>query len=146
MATIIKKNTDIFTLDVDVLVNPVNTRGVMGAGLALQFKQRYPLNYAAYREKCLAKDFKVGKMFLFEEKGKIIANVATKEHWKDNSHIINVAGCVLELFLYLRKDPTKSIAIPALGCGLGGLKWENVSEIIFTFTKRLPNDCYVLEP
>ena len=136
---------DIFEQDVDALVNPVNCEGVMGAGLARQFRQRYPDMYEMYKEICESglRYYPGDYMgYYIKEEGIWIFNVATKYKWRDSSKIEYVDAGVRNIATLLRNQwkeerPIKSIAIPALGCGLGGLDWDDVRPIM---KKRLQSN------
>ena len=129
---------NIFEQDVDALVNPVNCEGVMGAGLAKQFKEKYPNMYKEYRKICKnGRPFFPGdRMSFFIEKDNLwVINLATKYLWKDNSQLEYIDLGVKNIAGLLRsqqnaKHPINSIAIPALGCGLGGLRWKDVKKIM----------------
>lgn len=130
MPTINWKHGDILDEYVQVLVNPVNTIGVMGAGLALQFKQKFPDMYEYYKEICSAGIFLEGQNLTYDTKWEdrhiTILNVATKGHWRDKSNLAIIDKCITNIYEYIADNNIESIAIPALGCGLGGLKWPSV--------------------
>lgn len=114
---------------VDALVNPVNTVGVMGKGLALQFKKAFPANTRAYEAACKRGEVRVGAMFVFEtgrECPRFVVNVPTKEHWRSPSKMAYVDDGLVALVAEVRARGIRSIAIPALGAGLGGLAWDDV--------------------
>jgi O-acetyl-ADP-ribose deacetylase (regulator of RNase III) len=121
---------DIFADDAEALVNPVNCFGVMGKGLALEFKKRFPKNFKAYELCCELRYLNSGGIFTYVENGRMIINVATKYHWKYPSSIQSVSLCLREIRLSINLNEIKSIAIPALGCGLGGLSWAEVKPLI----------------
>lgn len=129
---------NIFDIDADVIVNPVNTVGVMGGGLALQFKNRFPKMFEHYKAKCKDGSLKIGSIDWFckevnQNTGneKYIVNLPTKEHWKDPSKIEYIEKGIDALIELLLKDEyIKTVAIPKLGCGLGGLDWNDVKKII----------------
>lgn len=136
------KNQDIFESKAKVLVNPVNCVGVMGKGLALQFKQRFPQNYKEYRKFCDRDEFKVGNLIIFgPENNKIIINFPTKVHWRDSSRYEYIELGLQKLVTYdgFKRYDIKSIAIPPLGCGLGGLDWNKVKPMIIEAFKDLPD-------
>lgn len=112
------------------LVNPVNCVGVMGAGLALQFKRRFPSNFAAYQDDCRSGILHPGRVTLFREAGCWIVNFPTKDHWRDPSRLEWVESGLAYLRKVLDLDRIRSVAVPALGCGLGGLKWPDVKQAI----------------
>lgn len=124
-----------------LLINPVNTVGVMGSGLAEQFRNRYPKNYKAYREHCFSvKTFNEYKYFAMEEKGKIIFNFASKEHYSNFSNLGYIRRSLVMLLLYLEKHKIPSIAIPPVGCGLGGLEEKNVLHLILYYLRQVTYD------
>lgn len=122
----------IFDSDAEVLVNPVNTFGVMGAGLALQFREKYPSVYTAYNIACKQGRVRIGEMFVVEGTGGTgtvtIVHFPTKEHWQAPSRIEYVEKGLISLVDVVRGR--SSVAIPALGCGLGGLPWPAVRALI----------------
>jgi O-acetyl-ADP-ribose deacetylase (regulator of RNase III) len=139
--TIEYKRGNIFTEDAEALVNAVNCVGVMGRGIALQFKQAYPANCKAYEDACRRGDVKPGRMFVFETPREgtacgcgapyvYIINFPTKRHWKDMSRIEDIESGLLALAAEIRNRGIRSIALPPLGCGLGGLAWSDVRSSI----------------
>jgi O-acetyl-ADP-ribose deacetylase (regulator of RNase III) len=138
---------DIFTAQVEALVNPVNCVGVMGKGLAAQFKANYPENFTAYALACKFKEVVPGRMFCFEtgkDNPKWIINFPTKRHWKDVSHVEDILFGLGSLAKEIENKKIKSIAIPALGCGLGGLKWANVRPLIEQKLEKLCKDVQII--
>jgi O-acetyl-ADP-ribose deacetylase (regulator of RNase III) len=131
---IITKTGDIFLEEVEAIVNPVNCVGVMGKGLALQFKERFPENFNAYKEACKNTEVTIGKMHIYRYDhlavNRYIVNFPTKRHWKDRSYINDIEEGLKDLQQVINRLNIKSIAIPALGCGLGGLPWKDVSRVI----------------
>ena len=129
---------DLLSAPVEALVNTVNTVGVMGKGIALQFKERFPGNYAAYRNACRHGEVVVGKMFVSEERSmidgvnKIIINFPTKKHWRSPSQLEYVEEGLVDLSRIIAAKNIKNIAIPPLGCGNGGLDWSVVKKMIET--------------
>ena len=133
------------------LVNTVNTIGVMGKGIALQFKKAYPNNYKSYSLACKNNEVKVGKMFVtidsnFSSGEKIIINFPTKKNWRKPSEYIFIEEGLDDLIDVIIRNQIKSIAIPPLGSGNGGLKWEKVKKIIEEKLGKLEIDIYVFEP
>lgn len=118
----------------EVLVNAVNTVGVMGKGIALAFKQRFDLNYRLYAAACHAGEVRVGRMFVTETGEpagpRWIVNFPTKQHWRQPSQLAWVAAGLADLHRFIRLNGVRSIAIPALGAGLGGLAWPDVRAAI----------------
>ena len=123
---------DILKSDSKILVNPVNCVGVMGKGLALKFKDKFPKNYKLYKEACKRGRVRIGSPFVFsDESSRYILNFPTKEHWRDPSYIENIEIGLEVLKKTLTTLPELSISIPALGCGCGELDWEqNVKPLL----------------
>jgi O-acetyl-ADP-ribose deacetylase (regulator of RNase III) len=119
---------DIFADDAEAIVNPVNCVGVMGKGLALQFKRRLPVNYGQYRLACEAGEVKPGEMHVSENEGgyRWIVNFPTKRHYRSKSRIEDVRSGLTGLRALIERHEIGSIAVPALGSGLGGLEWSVV--------------------
>jgi O-acetyl-ADP-ribose deacetylase (regulator of RNase III) len=120
--------------DVEALVNPVNTAGVMGKGLALQFKQAYPDNFRVYRNACDLGFVRLGRIFMYATNlpgnPRFILNFPTKGHWRDASRLGDIKAGLDDLRQFIADFKVRSIAIPALGCGLGGLDWDDVRPLI----------------
>lgn len=118
--------------DVDALVNTVNTVGVMGKGIALQFKRAFPDNFAAYARACRAGEVEVGRMLVVERLAspRYIINFPTKKHWSRPSQLSYVKDGLVDLVDQVTRRGIRSIAIPPLGAGNGGLPWEQVRPII----------------
>jgi len=127
----------------EALVNTVNCVGVMGRGIALQFKKAYPENYKAYKKACDNKLVKPGQVFTYEtgplSSPRFIINFPTKRHWKDKSRLDDIKTGLNNLVETLKKLDIKSISIPSLGCGLGGLDWKEVRPLIEKALTQLPN-------
>jgi O-acetyl-ADP-ribose deacetylase (regulator of RNase III) len=123
---------NLFEADVEALVNAVNTVGVMGAGLALQFKETFPANFKAYAAECKAKRLVVGRVFVFEQASapRYLINFPTKQHWKGALKPEYVRDGLVDLVAQVERLGIASIAVPALGCGLGGLEWSEVRPMI----------------
>ena len=122
---------NIFNADVEALVNPVNCVGIMGRGLAAHFKIMFPGNFKAYAKACKNNELRPGRLFVYDRgwlsKPRYIINFATKGHWRDNSRMTDIETGLGDLVVYMmQKTGIESIAIPALGCGLGGLQWADV--------------------
>lgn len=127
----------------EALVNTVNTVGVMGKGIALQFKKAFPDNFKAYAEACKRGEVRLGKMFLYPhprlEYPKYIINFPTKHHWKSRSRIQDIQSGLEDLVKLVDELKLESIAIPPLGCGLGGLSWPNVRLLVEKAFANHPN-------
>lgn len=130
------KTGSIFKSDAIALVNPVNCVGVSGSGLAAQFKERYAPNYRFYRAACNANQVMLGKMYITHgpdgDLHRYIINFPTKQHWKDLSHMSSISEGLKDLRNCLAKLNIQSVAIPQIGCGLGGLSWTLVKPVILS--------------
>ena len=142
---------DIFKSDVEAIVNTVNTEGIMGKGLALQFKKRFPDNFKAYEKFCKDGLLFVGNMFIFPTNAlsgpRYIINFPTKKSWKNKSKIEDIRQGLSSLVRDIQALKIHSIAIPPLGCGLGGLSWNEVKQAIEeAFTDQNQLEVLVYEP
>ena len=121
---------DILAEDAEALVNTVNCVGVMGRGIALQFKKAYPQNFQAYAEACERGEVQPGRMFVYETGAltnpRYIVNFPTKRHWRSNSRMADIDSGLRDLTNVIRERGIRSIAVPPLGSGLGGLEWRHV--------------------
>lgn len=120
--------------DVDAIVNAVNCVGVMGKGIALQFKNKWPANFTAYAAACKVGDVRPGRMFVFDSGGLVqpsfIVNFPTKDHWRGSSRIEFIRDGLVDLVSVVRQLGIRSVAVPPLGCGNGGLDWADVRPLI----------------
>lgn len=121
---------DLLKSNAQALVNTVNCEGYMGKGIAYQFKLEYPQNNESYIKACKSGALTVGKMHYYNEKGKIIINFPTKDKWRAKSKIEYIESGLDELILSINSLNIKSIAIPPLGSGNGGLIWSDVKKLI----------------
>jgi|AntRauMFilla1563_2_1112583.scaffolds.fasta_scaffold00034_3 O-acetyl-ADP-ribose deacetylase (regulator of RNase III) len=142
---------NILDSEAHAIVNTVNTVGVMGKGIALQFKKAYPNNYKTYSIACKNKEVVVGKMFVTTDINissgeKLIINFPTKQHWRKPSEYIYIEDGLNDLVNVIKLNQIKSMAIPPLGAGNGGLKWEKVKKIIEDKLSHLDIEIYVFEP
>ena len=142
---------DILAADAEVLVNTVNCVGVMGRGIALQFKNRFPANFKAYAAACKRNEVRPGKMFVFDTRElswpRYVINFPTKRHWRGKSRIEDIRAGLEALVEEIRARGIRSVAIPPLGSGLGGLDWNEVRPLIEEAMEALPNvDVLVFEP
>ncbi|ACF00621.1 Appr-1-p processing domain protein [Rhodopseudomonas palustris TIE-1] len=128
---------------VDAIVNTVNTVGVMGKGIALQFKRKWPANAKAYEAACKRGEVVPGKMFVFDNGGliapKFIINFPTKRHWRQPSRMADIEAGLVDLIVQIRHLQIRSIALPPLGCGNGGLDWDQVRPKIEAAFRELPD-------
>lgn len=141
------KGTNIFSVDANVLVCPVNTKGVMGAGLAKQFAAIYPGQSRQYINACNADRIKPGDCFFSEHESyeHELAFIATKDHWKYPSQLEWVEAGVQSL---AQQNDTRYswIAMPAIGCGLGGLPWISVQEVLERVLSKCDFTTYIIPP
>jgi len=136
---------------VDAVVNTVNTKGVMGKGIALMFKEAFPENFKAYASACKQDEVIVGKMFVTQSPSltgpRYIINFPTKKHWIHPSKLEYVTKGLEDLVRIIRENKIHSIALPPLGCGNGGLEWDVVKKHIEGYLGQLPEvDVLVYEP
>lgn len=138
---------DILKADAQALVNTVNCVGVMGRGIALQFKKKFPENFDAYERACRAGEMVPGNVHVFDMGAmfnpRYVINFPTKKHWRAHSRIEDIVAGLESLVAVVRDRRIKSIAIPPLGCGLGGLDWAEVRPLIVQAFAGL-NDVEVL--
>lgn len=137
--------------EVEALVNTVNTVGVMGRGIALMFKERYPENFRAYAAACKAGDMRIGRMFVTATGEWIgprwIINFPTKEHWRQPSRPEWIEAGLRDLVRVVREKKIRSLALPPLGCGNGGLNWRDVRPLIEQALESIPTvEAIVFEP
>lgn len=134
---------DILKADVEAIVNTVNCVGVMGRGIALQFKKAWPDNFKAYAAACGNQQVQPGRMFVFETgqlaNPRYIINFPTKRHWRGASRMEDIEVGLLDLVSTIREQGIQSIAIPPLGSGLGGLDWQQVKPRIEQAMSVLPD-------
>lgn len=143
------KQGDIFKSSCEVIVNPINCVGVMGGGLALAFKKKFPEHFETYKKMCQNGEIKVGELYVIDgdENHKVLL-FPTKIHWKNPSLMEYVVDGLKYLAENYEKMDIKSVAIPAIGCGLGDLNWEDVKEQITSVLSELDNkiDIEIYEP
>ena len=137
--------------DVDAIVNTVNCVGVMGKGIALQFKNKWPDNFVAYQAACKAGQVRPGRMMVFDAgayaQPHYIINFPTKDHWRGKSQLAFIRDGLQDLVAQVRALGIQSIAVPPLGCGNGGLNWAEVRPLIESAFAALPDvDVRLFEP
>lgn len=124
------KTGDILAEDAEALVNTVNCVGIMGRGIALQFKKAFPENFLVYAEACERGEVRPGRMFVFKTRQltnpRYIINFPTKRHWRGDSRIEDIHAGLKDLATVIRELNIRSVAVPPLGSGLGGLEWDDV--------------------
>jgi len=129
---------------VDALVNTVNIVAIMGKGIALQFKQAFPVMFREYEKACKAGEVQLGRMHIFDLGGLVggprwIINFPTKGHWRDRSRLTDIETGLEDLVSIVRRLGIRSVAIQPLGCGNGGLNWEDVRPRIELAFVNLPD-------
>lgn len=146
-------NEDIFESNADLLVNPVNCMGVMGKGLAKAIADRYPIILHPYKKACRSGDLMIGNIQVLDTLRDTppfyIANLPTKNHWKHPSELEYVISGTLALLEWLETHAMSNVtkvAVPALGCGLGGLNWEEVKPELKELFQVSTNIDFLLYP
>lgn len=137
---------DIFDSKAGTLVNPVNTMGTAGKGLAKLFKEKYPQSFKEYYSRCRMKEFKVGVPFAFPEDGKLILFIATKTDWQLPSRMGFIIAGIKGIIWAISEFQLSAIAIPALGCGEGGLDWNVVKATMEASFMHLDCNIEIYEP
>lgn len=134
---------NLFDSPAQVIVNTVNTVGVMGKGIALEFKKRYPDMFTAYRTACEKHQLTIGKLMLWRSPDHWVLMFPTKENWRSPSKLEYIEqGLFKFVTTYAEKNVT-SIAFPKLGCGNGELNWDDVRPLMEKYLKPLPIDVYI---
>lgn len=139
---------DLLQSDAEALVNTVNCEGYMGKGIAYQFKLKFPETNADYVKLCKRGDLRPGKLHYFKECGKTVINFPTKDKWREKSKIEYIENGLDTLIDLVHNLGIKSIAIPPLGSGNGGLKWDDVKKVISGKLNDLSGtvDVFIYEP
>jgi len=138
---------DLLGADTEAVVNTVNTEGVMGKGIALQFKKAYPKMFEVYREAARAGQIRLGRVQVWDtgqiSGPKYVINFPTKGHWRSRSRLADIDEGLVDLIHVVRRLGIESIAVPPLGCGNGGLAWRDVKPRIIAAFAQVP-DVHVL--
>lgn len=143
------KQGSIFDSEARHLVNPVNCLGISGKGLALEFKKRWPNVFERYKIACQEFSLAPGDILPIKSNALdlyTIIHAATKDNWREPSHYYYVESCLQQLAIYMNHWEVKHIAIPALGCGLGGLDWKIVKPMFEQYLGQLDSNIEVYEP
>jgi O-acetyl-ADP-ribose deacetylase (regulator of RNase III) len=138
---------NLFESDAQTLVNAVNCVGVMGKGVALQFRKRFPDMYADYLERCKAGQVRLGEPYLF--RGLLlpwILNFPTKDDWRSASKLSDIVSGLRYLACHCKDWGLESLAVPALGCGAGHLEWGVVGPVLYRELKALDLDVHLYAP
>lgn len=137
-------NGSIFQSPAQTLVNPVNTVGVMGKGIAYEFKQIYPEMFERYHDLCKQGQFNIGDLWLYKSPDKWILNLPTKKHWRNPSKIEYIEAGLKKFQEKYAEYGIQSIAFPALGCGSGKLDFKTqVQPLMEKYLKELPIDIFI---
>jgi len=133
-----------FESKAQTLINTVNTVGVMGKGIALEFKKRFPEMYQDYLARCQAGRVKLGEPYLYKQARPWIINFPTKDHWRSVSRITDIVLGLKYLYEHYRSWGVESMAVPPLGCGSGQLEWRVVGRTLYRWLKRfdIPVELY----
>jgi O-acetyl-ADP-ribose deacetylase (regulator of RNase III) len=147
-------NKNLFKLEAEALINPVNLRGVIGPGLAKQFKEKFPNNFIIYINWCkgyyssIFGNAEIGNLLIYFENNKYIINFPTRKDWYQESKIEYIELGLNNLIFNINKYKWKSIVIPPLGCGLGKLEWAVVKPLIVSKLQKVEKEIniYIIEP
>lgn len=144
---IVFKTGDIFKSHMKTLVNPVNCVGVMGAGLALEFKKKHPKMYRGYRAICDQGKLRPGTLLFssIEENGHTILSFATKDHFKNPAQLEWIESGLIKFATNYQEFGIDSVAFPMLGCGLGGLDWQEVKPLMIQYLEPLDIEIEIYE-
>jgi len=150
MTDFVVADGNLLEANVDALVNTVNTVGIMGKGIALQFKKAFPANFNTYEKACKSGDVVLGSMFVFDN-GQLVAprwivNFPTKGHWRSKSRMADIEDGLEDLATVIANRGITSIALPPLGCGNGGLDWADVEPLIRRKLEGLPIKVQLFTP
>ena len=142
---------NLFECEAEAHVNTINIVGVMGKGIALVFKQKYPAMFEDYRQACNKGLVKPGEMWVFDlgeeaTNPRYIINFPTKRHWRQDSLMEDIKSGLLGLRRTLKEKNIKTVAIPPLGCGNGGLNWDLVKPFIMVTFSNSDELAYIYEP
>jgi O-acetyl-ADP-ribose deacetylase (regulator of RNase III) len=137
MITYIENN--IFSSPAQVLTNTVNCVGVMGKGLALEFKNRHPAMFGDYKRRCDRGEVRPGFPYLWEDDRVQVLNFPTKRHWRDDSRLEDIEAGLQYLAAHYKDMGVYTLALPQLGCGNGGLQWSEVHPLVDKYLASLPD-------
>jgi O-acetyl-ADP-ribose deacetylase (regulator of RNase III) len=140
---------DLFKSKAQVLVNPVNCVGVMGAGIAKEFKRRFPKMFVAYKKACDEGKLHPGTLMLWKDRESLdryVLNFPTKKHWRSKSKLVWIEEGMQFFTKHHKEWNIRSIAFPALGCGKGGLDWKDIKPIFKKYLSDVDINVFVFEP
>jgi O-acetyl-ADP-ribose deacetylase (regulator of RNase III) len=136
-------SSNLFDSPAQTLVNTVNVVGVMGKGIAAEFKRRYPGMFRRYAEHCKNGSLDIGKLYLYRTANKLILNFPTKKHWRHPSRLEYIEAGLKKFVDTYAAHGIVSISFPQLGCGNGGLPWSEVQPLMQRYLKDLPIPVYI---
>lgn len=138
---------NIFTLEgILNYAHGCNCAGAMGKGIALQFRDKFPVMYQQYKEMCKEGKFSLGDVFTYNHNNKIIFNLGTQKTWKTKADIKAIETALMKMMEYANHNKVYKIALPKIGAGLGGLNWDDVKNVIDKVARSFPNvDLFVIE-
>ncbi len=141
------KEGDIFALqDVKNYAHGCNCAGAMGKGIALQFKKKFPDMYLEYRDLCKSGEFTLGDVYTYNYDSGYIFNLGTQASWRTKAKLDAIEKSLETMLLIAHEKEIKQIALPKIGAGLGGLKWEDVKDVIKRIEKNFPHiSLYIIE-
>ncbi len=138
---------DLFASRAQTMVNTVNCVGVMGKGVALEFKKRWPAMFEDYQRRCERKQVRLGEPYCYRDgSGVSIINFPTKDHWRSSARVLDIERGLDYLIVHIGEWGITSVAMPPLGCGNGGLEWSEVGPMIYQKLRNLPIDVEVYAP
>lgn len=143
MAQIHYLKGNIFDSNAQVIVNPVNCKGVMGKGLALAFKQKYPAMFAVYERDCQTGRLQIGRPTIYRESTPWILNFPTKDHWRSPSKLEYIEKGLIFLVDHYKQVGITSIAFPKLGTQNGRLSWDEVGPLMAKYLSQMEMDTYI---
>ncbi|MBK8259528.1 MAG: macro domain-containing protein [Polyangiaceae bacterium] len=136
-------NSNLFDSPAQTLVNTVNLVGVMGKGIAAEFKRRYPDMFRRYAEHCKNGSLDIGKLYLYRTANKFVLNFPTKKHWRNPSKLEYIEAGLKKFADTYAAHGIVSISFPQLGCGNGGLSWNEVQPLMDKYLRDLPIPVYI---
>lgn len=138
---------DLFSSQAQTLVNTVNCVGVMGKGVALEFKKRFPAMFEDYAARCELKQVHLGEPYLYRDiSGRQIVNFPTKDHWRSPSRLVDIERGLDFFAKQIAEWGVTSVAMPPLGCGNGGLEWCEVGPLVYRKLHHMPIDIEIYAP
>jgi O-acetyl-ADP-ribose deacetylase (regulator of RNase III) len=140
---LIYHRTNLLESNAQTLVNPVNCVGVMGKGMAAEFKRHYPEMFIAYQHICVTGHLAPGTLWLWQSPGRWVLNFPTKNHWRNPSRLEWIEAGLVNFVSEYSNSGITDIAFPRLGCGNGGLSWDDVQPLMERYLINLPINVYV---